>query len=158
MGSRYASIIIRFFGGINLLIQGLMATLTVLFAKATVNLVSLSLFQGSNQYVYFSSWVLTIFTIFTAVSQVYWINMGLARYDALLQIPVFYVVWTLFDVVGGGVYYSEFDGFTPGRYALFTMGVVIIFIGVAVLSSRLKQIQDSDAELEKKSKNIVAVN
>jgi Magnesium transporter NIPA len=92
-----------------------MATLTVLFAKATVNLLSLSLFQQSNQFIYPSSWLLTIVTIITAVSQIYWINMGLARYDALLQIPVFYVVWTLFDVIGGGVYYGEFDGFSPVR-------------------------------------------
>ncbi|KAJ3141439.1 NIPA-like protein 3, partial [Irineochytrium annulatum] len=47
---------------------------------------------------------------------IYWINMGLQRYDALLQVPVFYVAWTFMDVVGGGVYFGEFDGFDAKKY------------------------------------------
>jgi hypothetical protein len=64
----------------------------------------------------------------------------LQRYDALLQIPVFYVVWTLFDVIGGGIYFDEFSGFTATQYALFISGVVIIFLGVAVLADRLNKV------------------
>jgi hypothetical protein len=73
---------------------GLMATLTVLFAKATVNLFTVSIFEGDNQFTEPLAWLIATITIVTAVSQIYWINMGLARYDALLQIPVFYVVWS----------------------------------------------------------------
>jgi hypothetical protein len=126
-----------------------MATVTVLFAKATVNLLTLSLFQGNNQYIHFDSWVITAVTVVTAVLQIYWINLGLARYDALIQIPVFYVVWTLFDVVGGGIYYGEFDGFTPVRYVLFCLGVSVIFAGVAVLAGRLKKLNDEEQQLNK---------
>lgn len=128
---------------------GLMATVTVLFAKATVNLLSISIFQGNNQYSHFDAWLITGITVVTACLQIYWINMGLARYDALLQIPVFYVVWTLFDVIGGGVYYGEFEGFTPLRFFLFGLGVAVIFGGVVVLSSRLKQLNDEEQNLVK---------
>jgi hypothetical protein len=85
--------------------------------------------------------------IVTAVSQIYWINMGLARYDALLQIPVFYVVWTVFDVVGGGIFYNEFEGFSPVRMFLFVLAVLIIFFGVCVLSTRLKALAEEEKEL-----------
>ncbi|KAJ3104583.1 hypothetical protein HDU97_009095 [Phlyctochytrium planicorne] len=117
---------------------GLMGTLTVLFAKATVHLLTSSLFEGENQYNELFAWVITGVTVVTAVSQIYWINMGLQRYDALLQIPVYYVVWTVFDVVGGGVYFNEFEGFNARQYGLFVMAVGIIFIGVFVLGDRLK--------------------
>ncbi|KAJ2488377.1 hypothetical protein IWW47_005396, partial [Coemansia sp. RSA 2052] len=72
----------------------LMATLTTLFAKSLVNLLSISIFDHDNQFTSFITWGILLVTAFTAASQVYWINQGLQRYDALLQVPVFYVVWT----------------------------------------------------------------
>ena len=50
-------------------------------------------------------------------------------------------------MIGGGVFYSEFEGFTTARYALFSLGVGIIFIGVAVLATRLAALADEDKEL-----------
>ncbi|KAJ2850833.1 hypothetical protein IWW36_001557 [Coemansia brasiliensis] len=69
-----------------------MAALTTLFAKTLVNLLSVSLFDHDNQFTSFLPWAILLITVFTAASQVYWINQGLLRYDALLQVPVFYVV------------------------------------------------------------------
>ncbi|KAI8854795.1 hypothetical protein BC829DRAFT_359582, partial [Chytridium lagenaria] len=108
---------------------GLMGTLTVLFAKATIHLLTSSIIDGENQYNDVFAWIITGVTVVTAVSQVYWINMGLQRYDALLQIPVYYVVWTIFDVVGGGIYFNEFEGFSARQYGLFLLAMGIIFIG-----------------------------
>ncbi|KAJ2472780.1 hypothetical protein GGI02_001338 [Coemansia sp. RSA 2322] len=116
----------------------LMATLTTLFAKSLVNLLSVSLFDHDNQFTSFITWGILLVTVFTAASQVYWINQGLQRYDALLQVPVFYVVWTVFDIIGGGVYFNEFKMFTTVKYVLFAVGVGVIFSGVGLLANRLK--------------------
>ncbi|KAI9500571.1 magnesium transporter NIPA-domain-containing protein [Coemansia spiralis] len=116
----------------------LMATLTTLFAKSLVNLLSATIFDHENQFTSFIPWCILLVTAFTAASQVYWINQGLLRYDALLQVPVFYVVWTVFDIIGGGIYFNEFKLFTTVKYVLFTLGVVVIFSGVGLLSNRLK--------------------
>ncbi|KAI8893549.1 magnesium transporter NIPA-domain-containing protein [Globomyces pollinis-pini] len=124
---------------------GLMGTLTVLFAKATIHLITETM-AGQNQFKDFSAFFFTIITLTTAVSQVYWINMGLARYDALLQIPVFYVVWTLFDIIGGGIYYDEFKGYSLKKFILFCFGIMIIFSGVIVLAGRLKKLEEGDEE------------
>ncbi|KAJ2893419.1 hypothetical protein IWW38_002868 [Coemansia aciculifera] len=118
----------------------LMATLTTLFAKSLVNLLSISIFDHDNQFTSFITWGILLVTAFTAASQVYWINQGLQRYDALLQVPVFYVVWTVFDIIGGGVYFNEFKMFTTVKYVLFAVGVAVIFSGVGLLSNRLKRI------------------
>ncbi|KAJ3342568.1 NIPA-like protein 3 [Gonapodya sp. JEL0774] len=128
---------------------GLMGTLTVLFAKSTIYLLTLSIFNHYNQYNNVFAWFITAVTVITAVSQVYWINMGLQRYDALLQIPVYFTVWTLFDVVGGGIYFSEFQSFNVTKAIGFTLGVLVIFSGVGVLTDRLKRLQDADDELER---------
>jgi hypothetical protein len=122
-----------------------MGTITVLFAKATIHLLTAT-FEGNNQFTSFSSWLFTFITILCAISQIYWLNLGLARYDALLQLPVFFVVWTMFDVIGGGIYYDEFSGFKVHQFIFFISGIATIFGGVLVLAGRLKQLHDQDNE------------
>lgn len=125
---------------------GMMASYTVLFAKSLINLLVTSIFDGQNQFTSVLAWVILVVTVVTAVSQVYWINMGLKKYDALLQVPVFFTIWVLLDIVGGGIYYGEFDGFTPEKYALFCLGVLIVFFGVALLAKRLALLAKEDVE------------
>ncbi|KAJ2307682.1 hypothetical protein IWW55_000835, partial [Coemansia sp. RSA 2706] len=102
-----------------------MATLITLFAKSLVNLLSVSLFDHDNQFTNALPRANLLVTVFTAALQVYWINQGLLRYDALLQVPVFYVVWTVFDIIGGGIYYNKFRAFTTIKYVLFVLGVAV---------------------------------
>jgi hypothetical protein len=48
-----------------------MATVTVLFAKSTIHLLSTTLFENDNQYDNIYAWIITGVTVITAVSQVY---------------------------------------------------------------------------------------
>ncbi|ORX89804.1 hypothetical protein K493DRAFT_305455 [Basidiobolus meristosporus CBS 931.73] len=131
----------------------MMATMTTLFAKSLINLLSVSILQKSNQFKSPLAWIILIVTVITAVSQVYWINMGLQRYDAMLQVPVFYVIWTVFDIIGGGIYYNEFMDFTAFQYGMFSLGVIVIFGGVALLSKRMSRITKKDLEFENELRN-----
>jgi putative Mn2+ efflux pump MntP len=77
--------------------------------------------------------------------------MGLKFYDALLQVPVFYVIYTICGVVAGGVYFQEFKSFDVEKAAGFFSGILCIFVGVAFLAGRLKSgqpHQDEDVALE----------
>ncbi|KAF9401964.1 hypothetical protein BGX21_000064 [Mortierella sp. AD011] len=123
---------------------GMMASYTVLFAKSLINLLVTSIFDGDNQFTSALAWVILVVTVVTAVSQVYWINMGLKKYDALLQVPVFFTIWVLLDIVGGGIYYGEFSGFTAKKYVLFCLGVLVVFFGVALLAKRLAVLAKED--------------
>ncbi|KAG0050023.1 hypothetical protein BGZ83_005186 [Gryganskiella cystojenkinii] len=123
---------------------GMMASYTVLFAKSLINLLVTSIFDGQNQFTSGLAWVILVVTVVTAVSQVYWINMGLKKYDALLQVPVFFTIWVLLDIVGGGIYYGEFSGFTAKKYVLFCLGVLVVFFGVALLAKRLALLAKED--------------
>lgn len=123
---------------------GMMASYTVLFAKSLINLLVTSIFDGQNQFTSVLAWVILVVTVVTAVSQVYWINMGLKKYDALLQVPVFFTIWVLLDIIGGGIYYDEFSGFTATKYVLFCLGVLTVFFGVALLAKRLAVLAKED--------------
>ncbi|KAG0268825.1 hypothetical protein DFQ27_005612 [Actinomortierella ambigua] len=124
---------------------GLMASITVLFAKSLINLLVTSIFEDNNQFTSGLSWIILVITVVTAVSQVYWINMGLKKYDALLQVPVFFTIWVLLDIIGGGIYYGEFKGFTAKKYVMFCLGVLIVFTGVGFLAKRLAVLAREDA-------------
>jgi len=133
---------------------GLMGTLTTLFAKSLINLLTTSFIDGQNQFTQFLSWVILLVTVFTAISQVFWINMGLQRYDALLQVPVFYTVWTVLDIIGGGIYYDEFRDFSTVRYVMFCLGVAVIFAGVGLLAKRLKNLEQVPSERQQQPSSL----
>ncbi|KAF9187405.1 hypothetical protein BGZ51_001311 [Haplosporangium sp. Z 767] len=135
---------------------GMMASYTVLFAKSLINLLVTSIFEGQNQFTSFVAWVILIVTVVTAVSQVYWINMGLKKYDALLQVPVFFTIWVLLDIIGGGIYYDEFKGFTSKKYVLFCLGVLIVFFGVSLLAKRLAVLAKEDVGEPSSSQSAIA--
>ena len=60
----------------------------------------------------------------------------------------FPLIFFLFStIIGGGVYYGEFEGFTAAKYGLFSLGVGIIFVGVGVLATRLAAIENDDKEV-----------
>ena len=68
--------------------------------------------------------------------QIYWLNLGLAKFDALSNVPVFQCLWMLFGVIGGGVFFREFQTFDWFQSMMFPLGVAFCLAGVAVLSSR----------------------
>ncbi|CAG8598636.1 24468_t:CDS:10 [Cetraspora pellucida] len=127
-----------------------MATMTTLFAKSLINLLSESLFHDNNQFKDFSSWIILIVTLVTAFGQVYWLNMGLKKYDALIQVPIFFCNWTIFDIIGGGIYYDEFRSYSIKKYAMFIVGVLLIFFGVGMLSKRLASLSKEEEDLYKR--------
>ncbi|KAJ3347511.1 hypothetical protein GGF32_006852, partial [Allomyces javanicus] len=65
-------------------IGGVMGGLTVLFAKSAAELVVTSV-AGSNQFVYYQTYLILGGIFVTGLGQVFYINEGLRRYDALLQ-------------------------------------------------------------------------
>eukprot|EP00658_Telonema_sp_P-2_P015338 TRINITY_DN15893_c0_g1_i1.p1 TRINITY_DN15893_c0_g1~~TRINITY_DN15893_c0_g1_i1.p1 ORF type:complete len:378 (+),score=41.40 TRINITY_DN15893_c0_g1_i1:184-1317(+) len=72
------------------------------------------------------------------VTNLYFINSALARYEALVYVPVYYVLNILFTVFGCLVFYNDFDDLFPPPYKVicFSLGVLAILVGVRILSLR----------------------
>ncbi|CAG8545789.1 4315_t:CDS:2 [Acaulospora morrowiae] len=129
-----------------------MATLTTLFAKSLINLLTQTFVHQDNQFNNLLSWIILLVTSVTAVGQVYWLNIGLKKYDALIQVPIFFCNWSLYDIIGGGIYYDEFKNFTTIKYLEFALGVMMIFFGVVLLSKRLAKLTKEEEELNASQK------
>ena len=68
------------------------------------------------------------------VLQVYFLNLGLARFESLHNVPVFTSTWIVGTVIGGGVFYGEFSSFTPMQTIIFPVGVSLCIGGVVFLA------------------------
>ncbi len=66
-------------------------------------------------------------------------NRALSMFDGLFVIPVLQVFWTFFSIVSGGIYFEEFDEFSPGQMVGFSFGVLVVFIGVYMLAPGAKE-------------------
>ncbi|KAL7068171.1 hypothetical protein ACR3K2_13420 [Cryptosporidium serpentis] len=68
--------------------------------------------------------------------QMHFLNLGLARGDATLVVPAYYVFWTLFSTFGGFSKFHEFQGFTLSMTIIFTIGIIITTVFVIIMSIR----------------------
>jgi hypothetical protein len=75
----------------------------------------------------------TIFCLTLTFLQIAFLNKGLERYDAMLQVPIMQSLWIIFCIIGGGVFFDEFSGFVLWQYFIFPLGVLITIAGVILL-------------------------
>ncbi|EJW03703.1 hypothetical protein EDEG_00191 [Edhazardia aedis USNM 41457] len=121
------------------------ASLTTLFAKSFGEMIDKTL-SGDNQFFYGITYIFFIMIVFCTFTQIYWINRALRYYDALLVIPTFHVVWTLFSVMTAGIYFQDFEHYSIEQFKGFLSGLLIIFLGSGFLALRIM------------SKNIIQTN
>ena len=61
-------------------------------------------------------------------------NEALGLYDPIFIIPLLQVDFILFAIVGGGIYFQEFDAFTTEAWIGFSVGIVMICAGLFMLA------------------------
>jgi drug/metabolite transporter (DMT)-like permease len=113
--------------------SAVIGTQSVTLCKSLSTLIRDSL-QGNNQFIYPFTYVVIVGTICTAVFWVKRMSAALKKFDALFIIPVLQVFWTSLSIVGGGVYYKEFDQYSMHSLSIFICCMVAIFIGVYMLA------------------------
>ncbi|EIJ89780.1 magnesium transporter [Nematocida parisii] len=124
------------------------ASFTTLFAKSFGVLISLTL-DGQNQFYGPGPYLFGSLVFLCTVGQIYWLNKALKRYDALLVIPIFHIMWTLLSVTTAGIYFKDFSMFTSSQFKNFLLGLVTIFIGSGFLIFRMVGKDTPSTESEK---------
>jgi len=114
-------------------ISGIIGTQSVLLAKSCSELVRTTI-AGENQFIYPFTYVVLVAWVASMVFWLYRMNAALRKFDGVFIIPVLQVVWTLFSIVGGGIYFREFDNFDSVTIGLFTLGVLVVIFGVYLLA------------------------
>lgn len=67
---------------------------------------------------------------------IYTLNSLLCSYDLLFIVPVVEVLWSLFSIVSGGLFFREYVDMSNTRKAGFCFGAFINFVGIFLLSRR----------------------
>jgi len=61
------------------------------------------------------------------------LSLSLTLYDAMFIIPVNQIMWILFSVISGGIYFREFEEFQTSDVILLVSGLILVFFGVTYL-------------------------
>lgn len=81
------------------------------------------------------SYLICFAALFTSLFWVHRLNEALRLYDILFIIPVLQVMWVTLGVVGGGIFFHEFEQcFHEYNVYMFVLGLATIFFGVFLIS------------------------
>ncbi|RLN89563.1 hypothetical protein BBJ28_00021836, partial [Nothophytophthora sp. Chile5] len=116
-------------------IAGTFGGQSVLLAKSTVELLKSAIWGEAGAYMFtqFTSYVIICGLATCLGCQVHFLNGGLARFDALVVIPVYQSFWILMSVLGGIMYFEEYVNMTRTQMLMFSIGGVVTILGIVVL-------------------------
>jgi hypothetical protein len=117
------------------ILSGLLGAQSVLFAKATAELIKLSL-GGTNQFTSPGTYLIVMCMVLFIFNQIHWLAQGLKWFDAIFIVPVFQCFYIGISIVGGGVYFQDLAGMSLFSGMMFLLGVTITLAGVVMLSQR----------------------
>lgn len=109
---------------------------TVLLSKSTGELVKESVRSGQNEFDKVESWFIGGGFLISLPLQFLYINKGLAHFESLYIIPIFYSTWLIGSILMGALFWDEFAGFSVWQFIVFGLGVLFVIIGVVLLQGR----------------------
>lgn len=113
--------------------SALFGTQSVVQAKCLAELLEAMQNEGEPIFEHWFTYMsLFIWIAFVSV-WLYRLNEALGKYDPLFIIPLLQANFIFFAIVSGGIYFKEFNVFTPVMWAGFVIGVIIIFYGLFLL-------------------------
>ncbi len=120
---------------------------SVLFAKSTVELLK-DASHGDDVFKHMETYVIIAMMCGSLLTQITFLNGALKRFDSLLTLPIYQVYWIMSGVVGGLVYFGEFQQFTGSQMSYFILGTLITIAGLVVLTTRDHHNLDPSAVVE----------
>ncbi|KAK9469735.1 magnesium transporter NIPA-domain-containing protein [Lipomyces arxii] len=108
---------------------------TALSTKAVSSLLSYSLIRI---FTFPITYALLAVLVFTAVMQVKYLSRALQHFESTQVIPTHFVFFTLSVIFGSAILYQDFDGASSEQVLQFTVGCVLTFVGVWLITSNRK--------------------
>uniref|UniRef100_A0A6A7GE37 Magnesium transporter NIPA8 n=1 Tax=Hirondellea gigas TaxID=1518452 RepID=A0A6A7GE37_9CRUS len=117
-------------------VSGLIGTLSVMLAKSISELLRVTLKDpaNDNQFLYPFPYAVLFGLIMIMGFWLYRLNKALRLFDAIFIVPVMQVIWIVFSVLSGGIYFQEFVKFDLLQFVMFFSGILLVMIGVTGLS------------------------
>jgi uncharacterized membrane protein len=115
-------------------LSGLFGAQSVLFARTVSEMIVGSVRGGRMFLAYPGTYAVVMSLVLCIVLQIYFLNIGLSRFESLYNVPTFTSTWIVGTAIGGAVFYGEVKDFTLKQAILFPLGVCTCVIGVLLLS------------------------
>ena len=111
--------------------------LSLTFGKVTMQLVKLSGTLGESQFCCFWTFLVPALFAVAALSNVHFLNEGLANCEAMVLVPMYYNLNNIIATAMGIVAFADYSTFdAPLPTAMFAAGVSLMGLGVAVLANK----------------------
>ena len=133
------------------MVSGMLGGQSIIFAKTVVELLKATFFGPQGAFVYnaFASppfYLFLVCLICVLMTQTQVLNMAMHNFDSLNVIPIFITFYQVFGVIGGAIYYKEFDDFGVTQAFMFPIGCSISFCGIYVLSKAPEENEEASME------------
>lgn len=114
---------------------GLAGSCSVLFGKSIAELIKPGFTHGNHgAWEEYQTYLIIVAMVCTLLVQMKGLNSGLAFHPAVYIVPVYQSFWIMGSIVGGSVYFKEFDAMKPLNVAMFCVGVLTCILGVFILT------------------------
>lgn len=107
----------------------------ILFAKSSSELVKNMVVKGAT-HDWTSSplpYIFLVGMLGTVMTQMSFLNTGLAKFEALVVVPVYQSFWNAFSITGGLIFFQEYKYMNKVDGIMYSIGIVITLIGVSLL-------------------------
>ncbi|KAJ9637566.1 hypothetical protein H2204_004715 [Knufia peltigerae] len=127
------------------LISGILSAHSLLVAKSAVELLVRTIVDHNNQFNRFQSWLILIALLFFALTQLYYLHLGLRLCSTSVLYPFVFCVYNIIAILDGLIYFQQASRLSVLHACLVALGTAILLLGVLSLSWRLDDITPSEA-------------
>jgi hypothetical protein len=127
------------------LISGILSAHSLLVAKSAVELLVRTIVDHKNQFNRFQSWLILIALLFFALTQLYYLHLGLRLCSTSVLYPFVFCVYNIIAILDGLIYFQQGSRLSAVHAGLVALGAVILLSGVLALSWRLDDSTPSEA-------------
>ena len=127
------------------LISGILSAHSLLVAKSAVELIVRTVVDRINQFNRFQSWLILLGLLFFALSQLYYLHLGLRLCSTSVLYPFVFCVYNIIAILDGLIYFHQASRLSALQGGLIALGTVILLAGVFALSWRLEDTTSEEA-------------
>jgi hypothetical protein len=112
-------------------ISGFVGSTATTLSKSCAGMLVVTIGNWStrNQFKHSFTYIILISWIYALTTWVKRMDRALRMFDSF-AVVILQLVWTLYSIVQGGIYYQEFDSYGEAEYAFLALGLVMVCLGV----------------------------
>jgi magnesium transporter len=121
------------------LVSGILSAHSLLVAKSAVELIVRTIIDRNNQFNRFESWLILIALLFFALTQLYYLHLGLRLCSTSVLYPFVFCIYNIIAILDGLIYFHQASKLSALDGGLVALGTAILLAGVFALSWRLDE-------------------